>query len=363
MSNVDVQPVSPGPYPPPGYYPPPRQSGCLVAVTVLLLFLLGASVLANMVLVGRSVGAMSAGSVEKPGRLSERWVAGEGEAKAVLIELSGVILDEVRSDGLFGLTRRPVERIRRELEQAEKDDAVKAVIFAVDSPGGTITASDEILHLFQRFKKNSGKKVVVRMGGVAASGGYYVSSAADVILAEPTTITGSIGVILQTFNLSKALEWMKVENLTIKSGANKDLLNPFQPVNEEHVRILQNVIDRAYDRFVHVVSEGRGIPEDEVRRLADGRIYTAQEALDRKLIDGIGYLEDAIEKARALARVEKLTVVKYSRVSGFLAALAGDPDAEARVEAPRGFGIDAVFDLARPRLCYLWAPAAAGAAK
>jgi protease-4 len=354
MSNVNVQPLAPG------YAPPPRRSGCLVALTVLLAVLLGLSVLANMAFLSRGGGALRHG-VREPEPLGQKWVAGSGEAKVALVELNGVISSEVATGGVFGVPQRPVERIRRELDEAAKDDAVKAVLFSVDSPGGTITASDEILEHVRRWKERTKKKLVVHMGGICASGGYYVSSAADEIVAEPTTITGSIGVILSSFNFAGTLGLLKIDPVTIKSGANKDLLNPFEPLKEAHLRIIQDMIDHAYGRFVGVVAKGRGIPEDEVRQLADGRIYTADDALRLKLIDKIGYREDAFEEAKRLAGASEATLFRYTRPPSILDALAGDVEARLPERDAAAAAIGAA--LATPRICYLWEPAAGALAK
>ena len=352
MSNMNVQPVAPGYYPP----PPARRSGCLVALVVILMILLGLSVLVNLALMAKSGGGMGPGGTHRSERLAQKYVRGSGDVKVALIELEGVIADEVPAAGIFGIRTKPVERIRRELEEAAEDDSVKAVLFAVNSPGGTITASDDIAHLFRQFQEKTKKKVIVHMGSLAASGGYYVSAGADEILASPTTITGSIGVILQTFNFSEAMDkFFKVQNVTIKSGANKDLLNPFQPINEEHVRILQNMIDQAYDKFVGIVSAGRKIELADVKKLADGRIYTADEALKLKLIDKIGYLEDALDEAKRLTGATDVTLFRYTRPPSVLEALAGD--VETRVPEPAS-RVDALAAAAAttPRICYLWSP-------
>jgi protease-4 len=362
MSNVSVQPVSPGF--PPGYgaAPPQQRSGCLVALLVLLAVLLGLSVLANFLLLGKAGGALRQGGGERPEPLARRWVAGSGAAKIALLQVSGMIADEV-GGGVFGGAKHPVRQLRRELEQAADDDDVKGVILAVDSPGGTITASDEILELLRRFKKKTGKKVVVHMGALCASGGYYISSGADEIVAEPTTITGSIGVILQTFNVAQLLEKLHVENVTLKAGANKDLLNPFRPRSPEQERIIQGMIDHAYERFVQVVSEGRGLTPDEVKQLADGRIYTADEALRLKLIDRIGYREDALEEAKRLTGAADVTLIRYTRPPTILDVLTGG-DPEARAPAAAGeveaAALGTLGRLATPRLCYLWEGAALG---
>lgn len=354
--SVNVQPVAPG-Y---GARPPRGNSGCLVAFAVIVTIGLGISVVMNMALLGKGGCTITRTGVHEPAALSQRWVQGSGDTKIALIELSGVISNEVASGGFLGIVQRPVERIRRELDEAAKDESVKGVLFAVDSPGGTITASDEILQLFRRFKERAPKKpVIVQMGGLCASGGYYVSSAADEIIAEPTTITGSIGVILQTFNFAQSIEMLKIENVTIKAGANKDLLNPFKPLNEEHLRILQSMIDHAYKQFVSVVAKGRKLSEDEVRQLADGRIYTADEALRLKLIDKIGYRDDAVEEAKRLTGGADVTLFRYTRPPSLLDAFSGD--LETRTPEPQGaaaLGVEALRSLATPRICYLWGAAA-----
>jgi len=356
MSNAapDVQPVAPGPYALP---PASRRSGCLGALLVVVFLLFGVSVLVNVALLRKKVPK----GPRMPEPLAEKWVDGEGPDKLALVELSGVIMDEVRPGGIFGIPTRLLERIRRELDLAAADAAVKAVVFAVDSPGGTVTTSDDILHEFERFRERTKKPVVVHMGAMAASGGYYVSMGADQIVAEPTCITGSIGVILMSFNVSGLLQKLDIQNVTIKSGANKDLLNPFKPVNEEQVRILQGMIDSAYDRFLEVVARGReraGLKPDELRQLADGRIYTAKEALEAKLIDRIGYRTDAFDVARRLVNLEKATVVRYCKPPSFLEALTGDPELSA-LRARLPLSLETLAGLETPRLLYLWSPAAA----
>ncbi len=342
------------------------RSGCLLVLSVLLALALAVSLLVNLALAARGAGM----GPKKPEPMTQKWVAGDGDAKVALIELQGVIMDEVQSGGLFGVTTQPIERIRRELEEAEKDETVKAVLFEVDSPGGSVTASDEIWNLFRRFKERSKKPVVVFMGGICASGGYYVSAPADVIYASPTTITGSIGVIMSAVNFRGLLDKFDVKPLTIKAGANKDLLNPTEPIREEHVRIIQDMIDEAYNLFVSRIVAGRakaGLSEPAIRDLADGRIYTAEQALKLKLVDKIGYRDDAFEEARKLGGVTQATLFRYSKFPSFLEALAGDAEAAAsgelagrRVGAGGPLSIETVLSLETPRLMYLWAPFAGG---
>jgi protease-4 len=353
--------IPPAPTVIPVMAPAPRGRGCLVALVILLAIGLGVSLLANLALVGAKAGAQAEASRPEP--LRQKWVAGSGDARVCLIELSGVIMEEVKSGGLLGATTRPVERIQRELDEAAKDDHVKAVLFSVDSPGGSVSASDGIWHAIKGFKERSKKPVVVWMGGLAASGGYYVSAPADAIFCSPTTITGSIGVIMETFNFSGIEEKFGVQNVTIKAGANKDLLNPFQPIREEHVRVLQGMIDDAYDLFVSRVADGRtaaGLNADAVRQLADGRIYTAKQALELKLVDKIGYRDDAFEDAKKRGGITgDATLFRYTKLPGFLEALAGDAEAAAPAAgALAGLDLGSILSLGTPRLMYLWTPTA-----
>ncbi len=382
--SVDVRPIAPGPggpYYPPLPPPPPARGGggrgCLVFLVFLFAGIAAVSLAVATVAAGR--GRMGGGRMQRPEPLAERYHSGDGDAKIALVHVSGVIVDELA--GPFGIVDRPVERLRRELEQAAADGDVRAIVVRVDSPGGTIEASDRIHKHLVDWKKRTGKPIVVSMGGVAASGGYYVSAPADRILAEPTTITGSIGVILTSFNFAGLLQKIGVQGITIKSGENKDLLNPFEtdPARiERHKAILQRAIDDAYGRFVSVVVDGRsraGLTREEALALADGRILVAEEARASKLVDAVGYLEDAVAAARQLSGVGEATVFTYVRAPGLLdillggaaegvAPLGGPASSFGAGGAPRGaapaFRLEVdparLLELETPRLMYLFRP-------
>ncbi len=337
--------------------PAARRSGWATLLIVLLVLALGVSVLLNMGLL-MLLGA-GGGMLHERDRapFAEMTVAGERGStdKIALIELRGVILDEVkRGGGLLPIVERPVERLRRAFEQAQRDEAVRAVVLRIESPGGAVGTSDRLWRLVHTFRERSGKPVVVSMGSVCASGGYYVACAADRLIAEPTTITGSIGVILRGFNVSKLLSRrLDVQPVTIKSGDNKDLLNPFEPLEPAHLEIVQATIDQAYDRFVGIVARGRkraGLDESQVRALADGRIYTARDALERRLIDAIGYLEDAFSAAKELAHLERAKLVRYRPRRGLLDLL----QAAATTPAPSALSLETLLEISRPRLLALW---------
>lgn len=351
-----VTPVSP-------YPPPARGGGCLPFVAIGLVLALGASMFLNMALLGKKGGATSLGGLAEPAPLSQKWVMGEGAPRVLLLEVNGAIMDEVQSSGMFGPKIRLVERVRRELDEAAKDEAVKAVVLAVDSPGGSVTASDQIWKAIVDFKAKSKKPVVVHMGALCASGGYYISAPADWIVCEPTTITGSIGVIMSTFNMSGLMQKLDVKPVTIKAGANKDLLNTFEPVKPEHIEILQKMIDEAYDLFVKRVSDGRGakLKVENVKSLCDGSVFSAQAAQKVGLVDEVGYLSETFAKAKELAKTgEQATLFRYTRAPNFFDALSGEVEsgapAFARAGSPFEVTLEGILSLETPRLMYLWKP-------
>jgi protease-4 len=190
--------------------------------------------------------------------LEEKTLEGEGRAKILLVDVSSVITDEPKRRA-FGLVEEEstVARIKAELEKAEDDDRVKAILLRIDSPGGGVTASDELYGELVRFKTKRDIPVIATLGDVAASGGYYIACAADRIVAHPTTVTGSIGVILLNLNLEGLLAKIGVKNQTFKAGEHKDLLSPFRGATPEERRIVQSILDHLHARFVAVVREGR----------------------------------------------------------------------------------------------------------
>jgi protease IV len=201
------------------------------------------------------------------------------------------------------------DKVVKLLKKYEKDDDVKAIVLRVDSPGGAVAPSQEIHDAVKRIKAS--KKVVVSMGGMAASGGYYISAPADRIFAEPGTLTGSIGVIFLHFNVRGLLEWAKVEETTLKSGKYKDTLSPFRPIQETDREEIQSISDDVYSQFVQAVAQGRGMPEARVREIADGRIYTGKRARELKLVDELGGFDDAVAAAWGLAGQSGEPKVQY----------------------------------------------------
>ena len=214
-----------------------------------------------------------------------------------VIRLEGMIVGDRNATSLQAITPKQVKDL---LEQAEDDPFVQAIVIRIDSPGGDVVASDEIYRMLLEVEK----PVVVSMGSVAASGGYYIACGADYIVAHPDSLTGSIGVISQFVNAEGLMKKVGVEVVVIASGPAKDIGSPFREMTEEERDLWRGIIDEVYEDFVAVVAERRGLPLDQVRELADGRVYTGHQALEAGLVDDLGTLEDAIAKAAELGGIE-----------------------------------------------------------
>ena len=234
--------------------------------------------------------------------LEEVWSYGAGTTKVVRIPIEGMIL---LAEGSHTWQPNSTALSLRSIRRATLDPDVKGIILEINSGGGGITDSDIIFHALKKFKEADESRIVVAiMGDVAASGAYYIAVAADFIFAHPTTITGSIGVIMQSYNIKQLAQKIGIQDVTIKSGDNKDFLNPFQDIKPEQREIVQKIIQAMHQRFVHLVAENRRLAREVVAPLADGRVFLADEALKLKLIDGIGYSEDAHNKMAELLKTD-----------------------------------------------------------
>lgn len=255
----------------------------------------------------------------KPESLRETVLQGKGDDKIVLIDISRTISAD-EDEGALGLRRREstVSRVAQILAQAGDDEDVKALVLRINSPGGTVGASDIIYHQIRQFAAKKRVPVVAQFLDIGASGAYYVALSADEIVAQPTSVTGSIGVILFGLNVEGLLDKIGVKDQTIKSGSNKDLGSPLRPLKPEERAILQNILDSMHTRFIDLVRERRpNLAASNVPTATDGRIFTADQALALGLVDRIGYLDDAITAAREKAGLAEATVVVYSRPSEF----------------------------------------------
>ena len=292
--------------------------------------------------------------------LEEETVEGQGDPKILLMEVSGFINEDGTSQGLSIGAPPPrvptLVRIREELKKAAEDPRIKALVLRINSPGGTVTASDIIYREIAAFKAEKKIPVVAVMLDVGASGGYYVALGADTIIAHPTTVTGSIGVIMITVNAQGLLEKVGVSAAAIKSGARKDMGSPFRALTDDERAILQSVIDELYGQFVAKVAERRGITLDAARALADGRIYTAPQALAVRLVDRIGYMDDAIGAAKHAAGLEEARVVVYRRPREYRATYyAQATSSERPLDLALG-QFAALLGGTGPRFLYLWWP-------
>jgi protease IV len=229
--------------------------------------------------------------------LSSRMTGGPASAALPVVGAGRVAL--VKIEGVLVSSDRVVD----ELHDYADDSSIKAIVIRIDSPGGGVVPSQEIYNAV-KYAKKEGKKVVVSMGSVAASGGYYVAAAADKIVANPGTLTGSIGVKMEFANFEKLLEKIGVQGMVVKSGEYKDVGSPFRTMTDPEKKLLQGVIDDVQSQFVSAVAEGRKLQEADVRAIADGRIFTGQQALTLKLVDQMGDLNDSIKIAGGLAGIK-----------------------------------------------------------
>lgn len=240
--------------------------------------------------------------------------AGAWESDRIaLIDISGVLMNS-RANGLFSEGEHPVASTVEKLKKAAKDDRVKAVVLRINSPGGSVTASDTLYYEIAKFRKETKKPVIAFFQDVAASGAYFLACATDEIIAQRSTVTGSIGVIMQMVDLSGTLHRIGVRTDAITSGAHKDAGSPFREMRPEERAVFQAMVNDFYQQFVNAVDAGRPkLSRSDVLTLADGRVYTAQQALDAGLVDRIAMLDDAVRIARERAGIEKAHLVRYNR--------------------------------------------------
>lgn len=312
--------------------------------------------LAALLLAGCSVITLDLTPRVRP--LEEETVEGRGDAKILLMDFSGFLSDDTGGGGLSIGTPPPrvpmLVRVREELTKAQKDSKVKALVVRINSPGGTVTASDIVFRELDAFRKATGVPIVASMMDVAASGGYYIALAADTIVAHPTTVTGSIGVIMISLNAEGLMQKVGLATNTIKSGPRKDMGSPFRPLTPEERAIFQAVIDDLQRQFVAKVVERRKLPAATAAALADGRVYTAEQALHHRLVDRIGYMSDAVELARTSAGLDEAKVVVYKRPREYRATYYAKTESE--VGGLALFSQLAGMTGTGPKFLYLWWP-------
>ena len=242
--------------------------------------------------------------------IDEQRTAG---AKVVLVDVNGPLSLGAADPSPFAADRNVVDRVVARLERAERDDDVRAVLLRVNSPGGTVAASETLYHELRRFRERTGIPIVASMGEIATSGGYYVALAGDEVYAHRATITGSVGVIIQTFNFSEGLASIGVDGRAVVSRSNKDVANPFEPADEAHYVILQNVVNTFYAGFrEHVRQRRPEIPPDRFDELTDGRVIPGDQAANAGLVDGVTDLRGAFDAAKRLAGIDRADLVAYT---------------------------------------------------
>lgn len=277
--------------------------------------------------------------------------------KVLMIDISGLITS-VSNANVLNREKNILSGIRYRLEKAEEDRFIKGIILRIDTPGGEVTASDIIYNEIRLFKQRTGVPVVVLGMGVMASGGYYIASASDYIIAHPTAITGSIGVISIFPNIQELFDKLGIEVHIIKSGRMKDSGSSFREMTPEEETVFQSVVDEFYQKFLNVVLEGRKelLSREELKKIADGRIYTAGQAHELKLIDEIGYFDRAFEKTKQLAGVRNAQLVTYTYYPKSKTNIyASSPDSPSFSSDDNG-DIRKIFPSLQAGFYYLWLP-------
>jgi protease IV len=294
-------------------------------------------------------------------KLVETTLAREGffAPKIAVIDVDGV-LSTGPIISLFGSGENPVSLLLEKLDLARADRSVKAVILRINSPGGTVAASELMHNEITSFRERTGKPVVAVMLDTAASGGYYIACACDEIVAQKSTVTGSIGVVMQLFDVTSAMAKIGIKPNTIKSGELKAAGSPFEKLSDKDRDVFQGIIDEMYTQFVSVVSAGRpDLTEDRVREIADGRVYTAAQALELGLIDRIATLRDVVGDLKCRIGTKHVRLVAYSRPIGYMPNYyAAAPATDPRASTGGSIRIDLPAWLAQPhaRFMYLWVP-------
>jgi protease IV len=277
------------------------------------------AVVVLLILTGCGTPSLLVTPVSNTSALEETDVVGGSMfgGKIAIVEVEGMLAN-VRSGGLLQPQENVLSLFTQELNRAAADDDVKAVVLRVNSPGGTVSASDAMYQILQRFKARTHKPVVASAQEVAASGAYYVSCGADRIVAQPTSIVGSIGVIFETYNLSGTMNKLGIRPGAFKSAEHKDIGSPFRDPTPEEEQIMQGMVDEYYARFQSIVRQNRQIPDDAAfKMITDGRVFSGERAVALGLVDRTGLLEDAVQVARDLAHAPNAKVIAYKRPYGY----------------------------------------------
>jgi protease-4 len=282
-------------------------------------------------------------------------VQSAAKEKILVLDVEGMI-SSLSGTGVLAREGDVLSRVYYRLERAAADPLVKGIILRLETPGGEVTASDILYHEVLRFKERTRLPVVGLMMSVAASGGYYIASACDAVLAHPSTLTGSIGVISIFPSVESLFDKIGVKMTVIKSGGMKDSGSPFRTMTDEEKGTFQAIIDEYYESFLAAVVKGRNgrLSAEELRPLADGRVFTAKQALKVKLIDDIGYFDDALKKALSLASLREAKVVAYTYYPKSKTNIYASAPADPAVLEKRG--LESWLPQLKTGFYYLWLP-------
>lgn len=276
--------------------------------------------------------------------------------KIVIIDVDGIMLNSPQT-GWMREGDNPVSTFIEKLDKAAGDKDVKAVVLRINSPGGSVAAADIMYYHLTEYKRKTNRPVIACMLDVAASGGYYLACGCDGIVAQPTTVTGSIGTILQTFSMAGTMEKIGIKAVAVKSGKMKDIASPLHDLSDEEKAILDEIINQFYEQFLDVVETGRpDLDKDKLRELADGRVYTAAQAEQEGLVDRIGYMDDALTWAKELAGIEKSQTVIYHRPQEAKRNAYGSAMASGGIGPLVNIDLPDWLDGDSARFLYLWQP-------
>ncbi len=344
------------------YYPPPQAEGhstsFWVAIFLSLLLVVSGAVNVLFLFVGLVGSASGLSGVAMDDEAGYQVVVvahkdADSDARILRVPIIGAISENLSP--VIGADGGTVSQVRRALKLAAREESIKGVIFDINSPGGGVTDSDEIWRLIKKFRADEDKPVMAFFGDVAASGGYYIAAACDKIVARPTTITGSIGVIISTYEISDALDKIGVKSVNLISPHTpyKDILSPMRPMTDDERQKIVVIVDEMYQRFVDIVDKGRPeLTRDQVQTLANGLIYSANQALSNGLVDMLADPDQAYEEMCKMIEVEEAQIIEQRRLPTFADILFG---ARSRRPTTASESLAAVlFQTTGSKFFYFW---------
>lgn len=289
--------------------------------------------------------------------LKEKTVSGEGDNKVLMVDIQGMISNKKKVTALGSVVSLGmVDQVREILKKAEKDEDIKALVLRINTPGGTVTSSDIIYHEIQAFKKRKGIKVYAIVMDLAASGGYYVAQSADHIIVHPTSMTGSIGVIALKMNLKGLMDKVGIDFEVVKSGDHKDFLSPFRPLTQDERVVFQDTINALHSRFVSTIEANRRqLSRQEIEQLADGRVYTSQQALDHKLVDQVAYMDEAEQFIQKDLGLDSMNLISYYRKGQYKSNVYSSAPMPPTVNY-NFINLNFIPETPEPNFMYLWMP-------